>query len=96
MMTTQPQTRETQLDSWLAGIPLHREQGCCPDFSCCQPSLLAPREVREVFAAAHRSGNTRLEERMLMEFLGKALGLLGKKEKVHIAGLEVERRELDV
>ena len=89
-------TAEEQLGLWVNGTPRHmggkRRGQCCPDFSCCRPDLLAPREVRELFAAAWRSQNDTVIERMLMEFLGKGIAQLSKK--VHIAGLEASRQEI--
>jgi len=89
---------EEQLEQWLKGNPLHdNEKGgwCCPDFSCCCPDLLAPVEVREVFVAAKKSGNDKIVSRMLMEFLGKMLSKEFSEKKVHIAGLESNRQELE-
>ena len=49
-------TNAEQLEAWLAGTPIHNEEGggdgkgeCTPDFSCCVPSLLVRREVRAAF-----------------------------------------------
>lgn len=55
---------------------------CCPDFSCCRPELLAPREVREAFAAASE------QERMryLAMFLGAAIE--GSSQWVKVLGPE--------
>lgn len=39
-----------QLTEWLNGRPVHSDppaDECCPDFSCCYPDLLMPREERE-------------------------------------------------
>ena len=35
---------QLQMEKWLAGHPEHNTERdeCCPDFSCCQPHLLAP------------------------------------------------------
>ena len=73
-----------QLDSWVAGTSVHGDQ-CCPDFSCCQPDLLAPKEVREIFAAAHKRGDERVTMRCRMEFLGRAISKMGDK-KVYVVG----------
>ena len=80
-----------QLSEWVDGRPVHGNN-CCPDFSCCQPQLLAPPAVRELFAAAHKAGNEEVTMRMLMEFLGKAFS----SEKVYIAGLEASRNEVEL
>ena len=78
-----------QLDSWVSGLPKHGDQ-CCPDFSCCQPDLLAPKDVREVFVAAYKAKNESVTMRMLMEFLGRAFAT-GKK--AYIVGLDAIREE---
>ena len=88
-------TYEEQLSLWVDGKSIHgagSEGVCCPDFSCCRPELLAPRDVREVFAAAHRAGNESVTMRMLMTFLGNAFA----NKAVYIAGLETSRMELEV
>jgi hypothetical protein len=84
---------DEQLNLWLEGIPKHNTTRgeCCPDFSCCRPELLAPREVREIFVAAQRSGNDRVTDRLLMEFLCRALA----DKNVYIAGLEASRQEVE-
>lgn len=81
-------TCEEQLAEWVKGNPIHNtgRDECCPDFSCCQPELLAPLEVREKFAKADD------EARMgfLMHFMGaavsKASELSATKPKVYISG----------
>ena len=51
-------THEEQLRLWVAGESTHvRTKGpegyeCCPDFSCCEPDMLAPVEVRKAFVVA--------------------------------------------
>ncbi len=67
-----------QLNQWLAGNPIHAEQ-CCPDFSCCRPELLWPREERQIFI-----DRPELRDGMLMMGLSVALATYNKK--VHIAG----------
>lgn len=73
---------DAQLAEWVKGNPIHAEHGCCPDFSCCQPALLAPADVRQKFAAADETTRAKF----LMGFLGAALALMGKAKEVHIAG----------
>jgi hypothetical protein len=69
---------EEQVERWVVGRShhalVHKSVGeeCCPDFSCCNPGLLQPVEVRKAFQAADRRGR----ERFLMAFLG---GLLSKE-----------------
>jgi hypothetical protein len=58
---------------------------CCPDFSCCEPELLQPVEVRRAFVAA----GEREREKFLMAFLGAAVAKATPEAlKVHIAGGE--------
>lgn len=56
-----------QLSQWLEGNSVHNEidDWCCPDFSCCNPGIKTPFEVRKRFVQANE------EERltMMMEFL---------------------------
>ena len=79
---------QEQLDGWLAGKPEHRQREtgtggeCCPDFSCCRPSLLQPYDVRQAFVAADERGR----ERFLFAFLGAMSADLDEPAKVHIAG----------
>lgn len=75
-------THDEQLAEWVEGRPVHVEHGCCPDFSCCKPELLAPADVREKFATAGEQDR----QMFLMGFLGAALSLMGKRGEVYIAG----------
>ena len=70
-----------KLDIEVGGKVLRTEEivECCPDFSCCKPKLLAPREVREAFA----SGNEELRSAMCLTFLGSMLDTL-PEYSVHI------------
>lgn len=79
-------TPDEQLARWVAGESIHRggktDGECCPDFSCCQPSLLQPEEVRRAFAAA----DDRERGRFLLTFLGAMVADLGASERVYVAG----------
>ena len=89
-------TPDEQLELWLEGNPVHNEDRdeCCPDFSCCRgDGYIASREVREIFVAAFRSGNTRVTDRLLMQFLSDAAAALTDK-KVYVVGLEASRQEI--
>jgi len=80
---------EIQVKSWVAGISRHNkiDDECCPDFSCCTPKSLQPREVRELFAAS--DGEQR--EHMLFGFLG---GMLKDVEpNTYLAGQKIEDKE---
>lgn len=80
-------TCEEQLNLWVQGNPVHNRDRdeCCPDFSCCQPELLAESEVRQRFKDADEA--TRFS--MLGMFLGAAMADMGAD--VHIAdGTDLE------
>ena len=70
---------------------------CCPDFSCCTPELLAPKAVRELYYRAELSGNHKVVERLLGEFLGKMVDNMPdkRKRKIYIAGSEASKREVE-
>lgn len=83
-------TREEQVARWLAGESVHvrtQRRGevfeCCPDFSCCDPKLLQPLEVRSKFVNADESGRVAL----LAFFLGAFCASMGID--VHVAGVIV-------
>ena len=68
---------EEQARRWVAGESLHSDhrglgEECCPDFSCCNPELLQPPEVRAAFLAA----DAKKRDKLCMMFLG---GLLAKE-----------------
>ena len=75
-------TCDEQLTEWVKGNPIHNDERgeCCPDFSCCQPHLLASERERIVF----RDADETTRNSMLMMFLGAACASMGKS--VHIAG----------
>jgi hypothetical protein len=87
-MTDKPTvtTSEEQVKLWVEGDPRHNSvrDECCPDFSCCDPSSLAPLEERQRFAAA----NDEDRHKMLMMFLGKTFA----SEKIYIAGDDANYR----
>jgi hypothetical protein len=80
-------TNEEQLRQWVAGNPIHNDEHpagieggeCCPDFSCCNPELLAPKAIREEFAAARAAGDDKKVNRMLVAFLSTSLENWGCK-----------------
>ena len=90
-------TSDEQLERWVAGDPQHNHDlpdggECCPDFSCCTPETLAPRETRVAFAKA----NSEERNGMLMMFLGAAIANhYGKPadEVVHIVGDPTNEQE---
>ena len=73
-------TYEEQLSAWVEGKPIHADQ-CTPDFSCCRPDLLWPKEKREQFR-----DKPYLRDIMLMESLQAAISRMGKSKDVRIIG----------
>lgn len=67
-------TPDRQLASWVAGRPRcpNTRGECCPDFSCCLPSLLWPVEKRRAFVAAPQP----MRERMLVGALAAVCGAI--------------------
>ena len=55
-------TPEKQLKAWVEGVPLcpNSVGNCCPDFSCCQPSLMWPLEKRRAFRDSTESQRARM------------------------------------
>ena len=47
-------TSDEQLAAWLEGNSFHNNDRdeCCPDFSCCDPELLADKKTRQAFVNA--------------------------------------------
>lgn len=86
-------TPDEQIDLWVKGQSIHNpdRDECCPDFSCCKPELLAPEAVRETF----KSGNYKVRNRLLGEFLGRLIAKEFPNKKVYIAGLDAQRMELE-
>jgi len=86
-----------QLNLWAEGKSIHNDETneCCPDFSCCNKKVSTPKAVREVFRNAYLKGNQAVIERMLMEFLSKALVDEFPAKKVYIAGLDASRCEVE-
>jgi hypothetical protein len=64
-----------QLNRWLRGECLHLWMPplCCPDYSCCEPELLAPLEERELYVQARNDGDVRTVERLDAMFLGRLI-----------------------
>ena len=82
---------EKQLKAWVEGKPYHAKQ-CCPDFSCCEPELLADEGIRKTFYEVYKSGGN--TDPFMLMFLEAGIKLLteqGKiKKKVYVAGFEYE------
>ena len=83
-------TSDEQLALWAKGESIHNtdRNECCPDFSCCQPELLASQEIRDKFKTAHEAGDDKTTWAMLGMFLSAAITLAAPGKKVYIAGEE--------
>lgn len=79
-------TADEQLEKWVKGNSLcpNDAEECCPDFSCCTPSLQADENTRKAFARADKEGRMQL----LGMFLGAAISTMAPNKKVHIIGLD--------
>jgi hypothetical protein len=88
--------RSYQLNEWVKGNAIHNtvDDECCPDFGCCNPSNLQPKEIRETFAEVSKKADSEeynpkhhpfddAKMGMLMSFLGSAMAGYTKK-KIHI------------
>lgn len=77
-------TVEEQLAAWLEGNSFHNNDRdeCCPDFSCCDPELLADKKTRQAFVNADEA----LRWSFLAMFLGKMLKKEKKSSRIYIAG----------
>lgn len=76
----------TQLLQWRHGQPMHNRETneCCPDFSCCDPLLLAPEHERLTFYTAVCREEDALVDQLLMGFLGRLIA--AHKPNARIAG----------
>ena len=77
-------TPERQLQEWQRGNSMCPStlSECCPDFSCCEPTLLQPQEVRD----GYLRGTSEQKTELLGIFLGGLATLRGLD--VFVAGLE--------
>lgn len=79
-------TGQEQLQRWLEGRSCHTPVGhdfeCCPDFSCCYPSLMATQEERERFIR----GDRKTRDAMCGSFLVRLMELNVSDGKVHVIG----------
>jgi hypothetical protein len=64
-----------QLNLWLSGQSHHLDMPdlCCPDYSCCQPELLAPFEERELYVDTRNRRDVRTLTRLDCMFLGRLI-----------------------
>jgi hypothetical protein len=69
-------TADEQVARWVNGKSEHRDipgdkhGECCPDFSCCDPSLKAAPDIRARFALARERGDETTTNKLLASFLG--------------------------
>ena len=77
-------TPDEQLAEWVKGNPIHNNERdeCCPDFSCCEPSLLADQRTREVFI----EGDYEVRYQMLMMFLSVGCSQMAGSDNIYVAG----------
>lgn len=87
----EPITPQEQLRRWVDGDPVHTidPDQCCPDFSCCQPHLLADVEIRRAFAAASDQDRYGL----LLGFLGSLIQSDPELSKKNIEIVGTDRAE---
>lgn len=94
--TSYAQAADHQLREWAEGRPWHnpwdpqtntmgdpadrRDGECCPDFSCCCPEMIWPREKRYLFVA----GDSETRYRMMVG----ALVNITDPDSVYVAGSE--------
>ncbi len=82
-------TSDEQLARWVDGeSACPNDAGeCCPDFSCCQPELLADALLRRRFVAVDEAGRSALLMGFLTAAIAKMAELLAAKvPKVYVAG----------
>lgn len=89
-------TPTEQLHEWVKGNSVHNgkpDSGeCCPDFSCCQPELLAPEAVRIAFRDANDEARLEMLGLFLSAGIGKALEGKDNPPTVYVAG-DAEREQ---
>lgn len=82
---------EEQVARWVAGESLHSDHRgigpeCCPDFSCCDPALLQPIEVRRAFKAA----GARARAKLCTAFLGGLISSAAPDVRAYITSGDPE------
>ncbi len=77
-------TTDEQLAEWVKGNSIHNHtrDECCPDFSCCEPSLLADQKTRQVFV----DGDYKVRYQMLMMFLSVGCSAMTGSKEIYVAG----------
>lgn len=76
---------DKQTLDWVKGNPRHNsvDEECCPDFSCCDPELLASQKIRQQFYTAYLNDDDATSSRLLGRFLDKLIKKEFPDEKVH-------------
>jgi hypothetical protein len=85
-------TEEEQLQSWLLAKPFHNNEKdvCCPDFSCCNPKLLAPLHEREFYVGSVLQGNEETAKKLLKVFLKRYFDAHPTKNRMPNSGIKKE------
>ncbi len=83
-------TPDEQLAEWLKGNSIHNDERdeCCPDFSCCEPSLLADQKTRQAFV----DGAWDVRYQMLMMFLSVGCSQMAGTGEIYVTGDDPEKR----
>ncbi len=85
--------QKEQIALWRQGKSLHDHENncCCPDFSCCNPRLLAPEAVREAYIKAYQEGDNLLIHNIQIQFLQAACNDIAESDpeigSIHVSDL---------
>jgi hypothetical protein len=78
-MILKSKDHKEQLLKWLNGTSTHcyfgygkEDYECCPDFSCCHPALMRPRDERQRYVDADKGERHRMLATFLEAFLNRA------------------------
>lgn len=73
-----------QIKDWVNGKSIHNEIDgeCCPDFSCCDPTIQTPLEIKKLFLDAYIQNNEKVLNSLLYAFL---FGIMSDAEKPFVA-----------
>jgi len=68
-------THEEQLVQWVEGNSMHDVENnrCCPDFSCCRPTLKEDILIRKLYYDAFLEKNYELQDTLLIMFFNMAM-----------------------
>ena len=82
-------TNQEQLRLWLTGKSVHNEETneCCPDFSCCIPSLEASQEDKLTFCNAWVNERYDITSGMMLIFLSSMVIARGMDQQgIYVGG----------